>query len=231
MRPVSTRRRVAAIVALVSSLLLAAAVVADPPAQRRQPGDRPRRPVRGRGRGLVAHHRADAASRDRDRRGGRRAGAMVFAVANALDGADRIAARSVLVAALLAITLGSARAAMVRDLHQLDVRVHAGGPPRRPVLLCNPWSGGGKVERFGLVRPRRRARRRDGHARPRTRPGAARTRRRCTRRRLPRHGRRRRFPSARRVHRGRARPSLRVRQRGNPQPLRARPRPQPRRPP
>jgi diacylglycerol kinase family enzyme len=29
--------------------------------------------------------------------------------------------------------------------------VHAGGPPRRAVLICNPWSGGGKVERFGLV--------------------------------------------------------------------------------
>ena len=29
--------------------------------------------------------------------------------------------------------------------------IRAGGPPRHPVLLCNPWSGGGKVERFGLV--------------------------------------------------------------------------------
>ena len=31
-----------------------------------------------------------------------------------------------------------------------DVRVGA-GPCRRPVLLCNPHSGGGKVERFGVV--------------------------------------------------------------------------------
>ena len=47
--------------------------------------------------------------------------------------------------------LASARAAMMHDLQRLDVRVRAGGPPRHAVLLCNPWSGGGKVERFGLV--------------------------------------------------------------------------------
>ena len=76
---------------------------------------------------------------------------MVAALANVFNDADRIALRAVLVAALLAITLACARAAMVRDLHLLDVRVRAGGPPRHPVLLCNPWSGGGKVEQFGLV--------------------------------------------------------------------------------
>jgi diacylglycerol kinase family enzyme len=151
MSPVSTRRRVAAIVALASSLVLAAAVVAillrngaslviglvglcvavaggwwlvTEPMPRRAIG------IVGVAVGLAA---------------------VVFAVANALSGADRIAVRAVLVAALFAITLGSARAAMVRELHQLDVRVRAGGAPRRPVLLCNPWSGGGKVERFGLV--------------------------------------------------------------------------------
>ncbi len=76
---------------------------------------------------------------------------MVAALANVFNDADRIALRAVLVAALLAITLVCACAAMVRDLHLLDVRVRAGGPPRHPVLLCNPWSGGGKVEKFGLV--------------------------------------------------------------------------------
>jgi diacylglycerol kinase family enzyme len=45
----------------------------------------------------------------------------------------------------------SARVAMMRDLHHIDVRVRAGGPPQHAVLLCNPRSGGGKVERFGLV--------------------------------------------------------------------------------
>ncbi len=76
---------------------------------------------------------------------------MVAALANALGDADRIAFRAVLIAALLAITLACARAAMLRDLHQVDIHVRAGGPPRHPVLLCNPWSGGGKVEQFGLV--------------------------------------------------------------------------------
>jgi diacylglycerol kinase family enzyme len=72
------------------------------------------------------------------------------AVVNALDGADRIALRIVLFVVLLAVTMACGRAAMVRELHRLDPHVRAGGPPARPVLLCNPWSGGGKVERFGL---------------------------------------------------------------------------------
>jgi diacylglycerol kinase family enzyme len=76
---------------------------------------------------------------------------MVAALANALGDADRIAFRAVLIAALLAITLACARAAMLRDLHQVDIHVRARGRPRHPVLLCNPWSGGGKVEQFGLL--------------------------------------------------------------------------------
>jgi diacylglycerol kinase family enzyme len=74
---------------------------------------------------------------------------MIAAMANALDDAERVVFRSALIAALLAITLACARTAMARD--RIDVRVRAGGPPRHPVLLCNPWSGGGKVERFALV--------------------------------------------------------------------------------
>jgi diacylglycerol kinase family enzyme len=56
-----------------------------------------------------------------------------------------------LIAVLLAVMLVSARSSMMRDLHHIEVRVRAGGPPQRAVLLCNPWSGGGKVEKFGLV--------------------------------------------------------------------------------
>ncbi len=99
----------------------------------------------------MAHHRADAATAIGIVGVVAGLAAMVFALAHALNGADRVIARTALVAALLAITLGSARAAMLRDVHQLDIRVHASGVPQRPVLLCNPWSGGGKVERFGLV--------------------------------------------------------------------------------
>ena len=76
--------------------------------------------------------------------------AVVIALISALDGADRIALRIVAFAALLALTMVCGRAAMLREIHQLDLRVRAGGPPKHPVLLCNPWSGGGKVARFGL---------------------------------------------------------------------------------
>jgi diacylglycerol kinase family enzyme len=44
------------------------------------------------------------------------------------------------------------RAALVRDLHERDDRRPSQATaPRHPVLLCNPWSGGGKVAKFGLV--------------------------------------------------------------------------------
>ena len=66
----------------------------------------------------------------------------------------------------------------------------AKGRRATPYSLCNPWSGGGKVKRFGLRRARGRARCRDGPARPRAGSRTARTRRRCPRCGLPRHGRR-----------------------------------------
>ena len=53
---------------------------------------------------------------------------------------------------LFAVMTGSARLAMVRDLHALDaLQPHAVDASPHPVLICNPWSGGGKVEKFGLV--------------------------------------------------------------------------------
>jgi diacylglycerol kinase family enzyme len=75
---------------------------------------------------------------------------VVVAVFRALDGADRIGLRIALLLVLLAVTMSCGRAAMLQELHRLDLHVRAGGPPTRPILLCNPWSGGGKVERFGL---------------------------------------------------------------------------------
>jgi diacylglycerol kinase family enzyme len=52
---------------------------------------------------------------------------------------------------LLALAIGAARAAFIADLRTsarfVTRRVN---PPEHPVLLCNPWSGGGKVERFEL---------------------------------------------------------------------------------
>lgn len=49
------------------------------------------------------------------------------------------------------------RIALVPDLHELDRRRAAGRlQPTRPVLICNPKSGGGKVEQFDLVDRARR---------------------------------------------------------------------------
>jgi diacylglycerol kinase family enzyme len=53
---------------------------------------------------------------------------------------------------LFAVMSGAARLAAEQDLHDLDDNEpHEVNRPRHPVLICNPWSGGGKVEKFGLV--------------------------------------------------------------------------------
>lgn len=77
-------------------------------------------------------------------------GIVLVAFWRVLDNAERVGLRLAVFLVLLAIALGAARVAMLREIHRLDVRVRPGGPPQHAVLLCNPWSGGGKVERFGL---------------------------------------------------------------------------------
>jgi diacylglycerol kinase family enzyme len=65
----------------------------------------------------------------------------------------------VLLVVLLALAGGATRHALGRDLKSLKSGPTPGtevGPARRPVLLMNPKSGGGKVERFGLVEKARR---------------------------------------------------------------------------
>jgi len=76
---------------------------------------------------------------------------IVISIAMALDNAERIVVRTVIVVALFTVTLTCARAAMRIERHHLTTHTREAGPPRHAVLLCNPWSGGGKVERFGLV--------------------------------------------------------------------------------
>jgi diacylglycerol kinase family enzyme len=75
--------------------------------------------------------------------------AIALAVALALDGAERIGVRVAAACVLLAATTACARAAV--GPRRPPPQRRAAGAPVRPVLLCNPWSGGGKVERFGLV--------------------------------------------------------------------------------
>ena len=51
---------------------------------------------------------------------------------------------------LLALALAAGRAALRRDAIPERMREHDVPPPRRPFLIMNPRSGGGKVTRFGL---------------------------------------------------------------------------------
>jgi diacylglycerol kinase family enzyme len=76
---------------------------------------------------------------------------LVVSVAVALDDGGHIALGILVLVVVSAITLGSARGAMVHAVHHLDLRVRPGGPPPHAVLLCNPKSGGGKVAQFGLI--------------------------------------------------------------------------------
>jgi diacylglycerol kinase family enzyme len=51
---------------------------------------------------------------------------------------------------LLALAVAAGRAALGRDAIPERLREHEVPPPRRPYLIMNPRSGGGKVVRFGL---------------------------------------------------------------------------------
>ena len=55
-----------------------------------------------------------------------------------------------LAVALLALAVAGGRAALRRDRQPERMREHAAPPPKRPFLIMNPRSGGGKVTRFGL---------------------------------------------------------------------------------
>ena len=80
------------------------------------------------------------------------AGLIVLAVIRAEPHGDRPVLALVVAAALTVGTVGFGRAAIARDLHERDARRPVTVTrPEHPVLICNPWSGEGKVERFGLV--------------------------------------------------------------------------------
>jgi diacylglycerol kinase family enzyme len=51
---------------------------------------------------------------------------------------------------LLTLAVAAGRAALRRDAIPERMREHDAPPPRRPFLIMNPRSGGGKVTRFGL---------------------------------------------------------------------------------
>ena len=60
--------------------------------------------------------------------------------------------RALICLALLPTAVLAARGALAASLRTTAAaQVHRARRPSHPVLLCNPWSGGGKVEKFGLV--------------------------------------------------------------------------------
>jgi hypothetical protein len=74
---------------------------------------------------------------------------LVAALLLAGDGVSQTILRTAVVAALVTVCVASARAAVAESFRPVAPAV--GPAPSHPVLLCNPWSGGGKVDRFGLV--------------------------------------------------------------------------------
>jgi len=77
---------------------------------------------------------------------------IVVAVIRAEPHGDRPVLALVIAAALTVGTVGFGRAAIARELHERDARRPLTvAQPQRAVLICNPWSGGGKVKTFGLA--------------------------------------------------------------------------------
>lgn len=76
---------------------------------------------------------------------------LVASLVGALSDGDGDFRRLLLTLVLLAATISTARAALVRDLHDLDLARSGRFRPKHPVLICNPESGGGKVQKFGLI--------------------------------------------------------------------------------
>jgi diacylglycerol kinase family enzyme len=79
-------------------------------------------------------------------------GAVMVAVAVLRAGSESAASvvRFFIALALLSVAVLTARGALARRLADTASAWTRAEPPKHPVLLCNPWSGGGKVERFGI---------------------------------------------------------------------------------
>lgn len=74
---------------------------------------------------------------------------VIVALVQALSKAEHIVLRLALILVVVYLMIFLANHALKRPVPKSSVRVKAG--PSKPVLLCNPWSGGGKVEKFGLI--------------------------------------------------------------------------------
>jgi len=74
------------------------------------------------------------------------------ALIQAIEGSQDVLPPIAAVVVALTVAAVSARAALEPDRHEIDrLRALKRVRPRKPVLLCNPRSGGGKVSKFGLT--------------------------------------------------------------------------------
>ncbi len=71
------------------------------------------------------------------------------ALVRALSRFDHIVLRLALILAVVYLMIFLATYALKRPVPKSSVRVKA--EPSKAVLMCNPWSGGGKVDTFGLI--------------------------------------------------------------------------------
>src|SRR6266545_8164213 len=78
------------------------------------------------------------------------AAAAAAVVLLAMAGAKSLALVVLLSLALWAVAVGTGRAALSRDAGPEWMPEYEVSPPRRPFLIMNPRSGGGKVAKFGL---------------------------------------------------------------------------------
>jgi diacylglycerol kinase family enzyme len=80
-------------------------------------------------------------------------GAMAFAVIGPTPHGDQFVLHLVAVVVLLTGALACGRSALALTLHRsAEHEPKTVARPQHPVLICNPWSGGGKVEEFGLAK-------------------------------------------------------------------------------
>ncbi len=78
--------------------------------------------------------------------------ALIVAVVWAAPDTGRSVLRVAILAALIVGAVGFGRTALLRDLRERDRRRPSPVTvPTHAVLICNPWSGGGKVAKFGLA--------------------------------------------------------------------------------
>ena len=78
------------------------------------------------------------------------AGLLVVALLLAGRGSGDSVLKLSVALGLLAVAVAAARAALAAQLRATAPEVRRAPRPSHPVLLCNPWSGGGKVHQFGL---------------------------------------------------------------------------------